>query len=67
MYVVAGHTFAPQYETYIPRVLVSPDRLVFPAVNTNDTAYRTVLLANRGITPVVFDLEHDPAGYVVTE
>lgn len=59
---IAGHTFAAHYDTYVPRVSVIPDRLVFPAVNTNDTAYRTVLLTNQGTTPVVFDLEHDPNG-----
>ncbi|XP_013412505.1 cilia- and flagella-associated protein 65-like [Lingula anatina] len=54
-----GHTFMPNNETFLPRVTLDTEKLVFPAVNTNEATYRTLLLSNVGTTPVLFDFEKD--------
>ena len=49
----------PKHETFLPRFMLDSSRVVFPAVNTSEAAYRTVLLSNTGTTPILFDFEKD--------
>ncbi|KAK3591649.1 hypothetical protein CHS0354_040559 [Potamilus streckersoni] len=56
-----GHTFMPNNETFLPRFTLDFTPLVFPAVNTKESAYRTLLLSNTGTTPIQFDIQRDPA------
>lgn len=55
-----GQTFMPNQETFLPRMNVDVNKLVFPAVNTNEATYRTLLLSNMGTTPILYDFESDP-------
>ncbi|KAK3083386.1 hypothetical protein FSP39_021362 [Pinctada imbricata] len=54
-----GHTFLPNNETFLPRSLFDSERVVFPAVNTKESTYRTVLFTNTGSTPILFDIKPD--------
>ncbi|XP_069108657.1 cilia- and flagella-associated protein 65-like isoform X1 [Argopecten irradians] len=57
----AGHTFQPNNETFLPRLSLDSQRLIFPAVNTKESTYRTVLFTNNGTTPIFYDVEKDPS------
>ncbi|WAR10588.1 CFA65-like protein [Mya arenaria] len=56
-----GHTFMPNNETFLPRYTLDSAQLVFPAVNTKESTYRTLLMTNNGTTPILFDLQKDPS------
>ncbi|KAK7484650.1 hypothetical protein BaRGS_00024058, partial [Batillaria attramentaria] len=56
-----GHTFQPNNETFLPRYDLDSPRVVFPAVNSKETAYRTVLLTNAGTTPLMYSMQKDPS------
>jgi hypothetical protein len=60
----AGQTFLPNNETFLPRFTLDTSRLVFPAVNAKESAYRTLLMKNTGTTPIFFDIQKDPNKYV---
>ncbi|GFR66876.1 coiled-coil domain-containing protein 108-like [Elysia marginata] len=51
-----GHTFLPGNETFLPRQAVLPQVIVFPAINTGESAYRTLVMGNMGDTPITYDL-----------
>ncbi|XP_059144553.1 cilia- and flagella-associated protein 65-like [Physella acuta] len=51
-----GHTFLPNNETFLPRTSIFPSVLVFPAVNTGESSYRSIVVQNTGDTPILFDL-----------
>lgn len=51
-----GHTFQPGNETFLPRQAVLPQVIVFPAINTGESAYRTMVMGNMGDTPIMYDL-----------
>lgn len=55
-----GQTFLPNNETFLPRFTLDTSRLVFPAVNAKESAYRTLLMKNTGTTPIFFDIQKDP-------
>lgn len=55
-----GQTFQPNNETFLPEYVLDSPHIVFPAVNTKETAYRTVLLSNTGTTPIMYNLSKDP-------
>ncbi|OWF45565.1 hypothetical protein KP79_PYT24425 [Mizuhopecten yessoensis] len=55
-----GHTFQPNNETFLPRLSLDSQRLIFPAVNTKESTYRTLLFTNNGTTPIFYDVEKDP-------
>ena len=61
----AGHTFQPNNETFLPQYQLDSSHVVFPAVNTKENTYRTVLLSNTGTTPIMFDIAKDPSKWVV--
>ena len=52
-------------ETFLPRFSLDSHKVVFPAVNASESAYRTALLTNNGPTPIVFDFDKDPSEYVM--
>lgn len=54
-----GHTFMPNNETFLPRIILDSANIVFPAVNAKESTYRTVLMKNTGTTPILFDVEKD--------
>ncbi|XP_076088229.1 cilia- and flagella-associated protein 65-like isoform X2 [Mytilus galloprovincialis] len=56
----SGQTFLPNNETFLPRYTLDTSRLVFPAVNTKESAYRTLQMRNNGTTPIFFDVQKDP-------
>ncbi|CAC5365950.1 unnamed protein product [Mytilus coruscus] len=56
----SGQTFLPNNETFLPRFTLDTSRLVFPAVNTKESAYRTLQMRNTGTTPIFFDVQKDP-------
>ena len=60
----AGQTFLPNNETFLPRFTLDTSRLVLPAVNAKESAYRTLLMKNTGTTPIFFDIQKDPNKYV---
>ena len=60
-----GHTFQPNNETFLPQYQLDSSHVVFPAVNTKESTYRTVLLSNTGTTPIMFDIAKDPSKWVV--
>ncbi|BFZ22011.1 hypothetical protein BsWGS_25049 [Bradybaena similaris] len=51
-----GHTFMPNNDTFLPRAVIDPLVVVFPAVNTGESTHQTLLLANAGDTPILYDL-----------
>lgn len=58
-----GQTFQANNETFLPRLTFDTSHLVFPAVNTKESTYRTILLTNNGTTPIMFDVLKDPTKY----
>ncbi|KAL4217273.1 hypothetical protein ACF0H5_023724 [Mactra antiquata] len=54
-----GHTFMPNNETFLPKYSLNSELLVFPAVNAQESTYRTLLMTNTGITPILYDIEKD--------
>ncbi|XP_070569847.1 cilia- and flagella-associated protein 65-like [Ptychodera flava] len=56
-----GHTFQPGNETFLPRFTFDAQKLVFPAIDTNETTFRTFLLTNTGTTPIHYAFERDPS------
>ncbi|KAJ3381899.1 hypothetical protein HDU84_004761 [Entophlyctis sp. JEL0112] len=54
---VAGNTFPPGQETFVPKVELSATRIDFPACNIDNSSYRTVRISNTGDTPVKFEFE----------
>ncbi|XP_050388962.1 cilia- and flagella-associated protein 65 [Patella vulgata] len=55
-----GHTFMPHHETFWPRYTLDNPKVVFNAVNTQESTYRTILMTNTGTTPIFLDMESDP-------
>ncbi|XP_076448439.1 cilia- and flagella-associated protein 65-like [Babylonia areolata] len=55
----SGQTFQPNNETFLPQYQLDTHRVVFPAVNTKESTYRTVLVTNTGTTPIMYDLAKD--------
>jgi len=51
-----ANTFQPNNETYLPRTALIPPVVVFPAINTGEAAYRTLVMANTGDTPIMYNL-----------
>ncbi|RUS91152.1 hypothetical protein EGW08_001065, partial [Elysia chlorotica] len=51
-----GHTFMPGNETFLPRQAILPQVIVFPAINSGESAYRTLVMGNMGDTPITYDL-----------
>lgn len=60
--VATGDTFMAKHETFLPRFMLDSNRVVFPAVNAHESAYRTVLLSNTGTTPILYDFQKDNTG-----
>ena len=58
--MLSGHTFLPNNETFLPRYILDPEDLIFPAVNANESTYRTLVLSNVGTAPLLFDFDKDP-------
>ncbi|KAJ8320586.1 hypothetical protein KUTeg_002173 [Tegillarca granosa] len=54
-----GQTFMPNNETFLPRYNIDSSNLIFPAVNTKESTYRTLLLTNTGTTPILYDIQKD--------
>ena len=61
----SGHTFAPGVEAFLPKVAFEAESLVFPAAMPGCPVYRTAVMKNTGDTPLLFDLSHDPTGYMI--
>ena len=59
-FLFLGHTFLPNNETFLPRYMLDPGDLIFPAVNAHEPTYRTLALSNLGTTPLLFDFDKDP-------
>ena len=57
-----GNTFLQNHETFLPRCSIDTKKVVFPAVNSKESAYRTVHLTNTGPTPILFDFEKEESG-----
>ncbi|KAJ1562128.1 hypothetical protein HK405_015525, partial [Cladochytrium tenue] len=51
---VAGNTFSPGTDSFIPKVDFGVTRLDFPACHVDRSVYRTVRVTNTGDTPVKF-------------
>ena len=60
----SGHTFAPESETFHPKVTFDPSSVVFPATTAGRPVHRTVVWRNHGDTPVLFDIAKDSKGYI---
>ncbi|XP_064646085.1 cilia- and flagella-associated protein 65-like isoform X2 [Lineus longissimus] len=58
----SGQTFLPNNETFLPRYSLDSPKLIFPAVNVNESAYRTMVLMDTGTTPIFYDFEKDAGG-----
>lgn len=57
MYLQAsGNTFLHQNEDAEPNVVLSKQLVNFPPVRPEQAAYQTIMLTNRGDTPVQFAL-----------
>lgn len=56
-----GHTFQPNNETFLPRYKLDSSHVIFPAVNSKESAFRTVLLTNTATTPLMYNLAKDPS------
>ncbi|XP_019617941.1 PREDICTED: cilia- and flagella-associated protein 65-like [Branchiostoma belcheri] len=54
-----GHTFKLGKETFLPRFTLDSKRVVFPAVNPNESTYRTALLTNHSDTPIQYVFSQD--------
>ena len=52
--MIAGNTFPPGEDTFIPKVKFGDTRLDFPACHVDKSVYRTVRVSNAGDTPVKF-------------
>ena len=59
---VAGQTFQPHSETFLPRFVLDSHKVTFPAVNSQESTYRTILLTNTGTTPIAYNFEKDETG-----
>ncbi|KAI8834503.1 hypothetical protein BC829DRAFT_448428 [Chytridium lagenaria] len=51
---VAGNTFPPGEDTFIPKINFGANRLDFPSCHVDKSVYRTVRVSNTGDTPVKF-------------
>ncbi|KAJ3219527.1 hypothetical protein HDU67_000472 [Dinochytrium kinnereticum] len=51
---VAGNTFPPGEDTFIPKINFGASRLDFPSCHVDKSVYRTVRVSNTGDTPVKF-------------
>ncbi|ORY53838.1 hypothetical protein BCR33DRAFT_674998 [Rhizoclosmatium globosum] len=51
---VAGNTFPPGEDTFIPKIEFGTSRLDFPACHVDKSVYQTVRIINTGDTPVKF-------------
>ncbi|KAJ3030918.1 UNVERIFIED_CONTAM: hypothetical protein HDU68_007279 [Siphonaria sp. JEL0065] len=51
---VAGNTFPPGEDTFIPKIEFGTIRLDFPACHVDKSVYQTVRISNAGDTPVKF-------------
>ncbi|KAJ3300829.1 hypothetical protein HK104_000022 [Borealophlyctis nickersoniae] len=52
--MVAGNTFPPGEDTFIPKINFGATRLDFPSCHVDKSVYRTVRVSNTGDTPVKF-------------
>ncbi|KAJ3049787.1 hypothetical protein HK097_009215 [Rhizophlyctis rosea] len=52
--MVAGNTFPPGEDTFLPKINFGALRLDFPSCHVDKTVYRTVRVSNTGATPVKF-------------
>ncbi|KAI9333355.1 hypothetical protein DFJ73DRAFT_963215 [Zopfochytrium polystomum] len=52
--MVAGNTFPPGEDTFIPKIDFGATRLDFPSCHVDRSVYRTVRVSNTGDTPVKF-------------
>jgi hypothetical protein len=55
-----GHTFQPNNETFLPKLTFDAQKVVFPAIDSGDSFYKTILMANDGSTPIHYSLLEDP-------
>jgi len=58
----SGHTFVPNHEVFLPKYQLDPLEMAMSVVNANEATYRTVYFENVGPTPILFELDNDPAG-----
>ncbi|XP_022101804.1 cilia- and flagella-associated protein 65-like isoform X2 [Acanthaster planci] len=56
-----GHTFQPNSETFLPKLTLDAQKVVFPAVYSGDSFYKTILMTNNGSTPIHYMLPKGPS------
>ncbi|KAE8581375.1 hypothetical protein XENTR_v10024768 [Xenopus tropicalis] len=61
-----GHTFKPGHEHFVASCLLDSPKMVFPPVNQNEQALRTLLLQNTGTSALTYliDNEKSPSVHV---
>ncbi|KAJ3105560.1 hypothetical protein HDU97_007902 [Phlyctochytrium planicorne] len=59
---VAGNTFPPGEDTFIPKINFGASRLDFPSCHVDRSVYRTVRVSNTGDTPVKFSFLEGATG-----
>jgi len=64
--VFAGHTFLPNHEVFLPKYQLDPAEMAVSVVNANEATYRTVYFENVGPTPILFELDKNLSGLVIT-
>ena len=64
--VISGHTFVPNHEVFLPKYQIDPLVMAMSVVNAGEATYRTVYFENVGPTPILFELDNDPAGLATT-
>ncbi|KAJ3035518.1 hypothetical protein HDV00_003672 [Rhizophlyctis rosea] len=52
--MIAGNTFSPGEDTFLPKINFGALRIDFPSCHVDKTVYRTVRVSNTGDTPVKF-------------
>ncbi|XP_038048739.1 cilia- and flagella-associated protein 65-like [Patiria miniata] len=57
-----GHTFQPNNQTFLPKLSLDTNKVVFPAVDSGDSIYKTILITNDGSTPIQYAVPEDPTG-----
>jgi len=60
-----GHTFVPNQEVFLPKYQLDPLEMAMSVVNVNEATYRSVCFENIGPTPILYELDNDPAGLVI--
>jgi len=64
--VFSGHTFLPNHEVFLPKYQLDPAEMALSVVNANEATYRTVYFENVGPTPILFELDKNFSGLVIT-